>query len=164
MVKNLKILFFSVFLAGFLAGSALAVEIGSSAPDFNLTNLNGQPVGLTDFKGEKPVMLVFWATWCPLCREEAPRIKELAAEFGPQGLAVIGVNVGINDSPRKAKVYQERLKLNYPVVFDQGSQVTRAYGVAGTPTIIILDRQGVVRYKAASVPQDLGKHFAMLME
>lgn len=154
----------SVVLSGALAGPVLAVEIGSSAPDFSLTTLAGEPVGLADFKGKKPVMLVFWATWCPICREEAPKIKQLAAEFGPKGLAVLGVNVGINDSPRKAKVYHQRLQLNYPVVFDQGSRVTQSYGVVGTPTIIILDRQGVVRYKSASVPQDLQDHFAMLME
>ncbi len=164
MVKYMKYVLFTLILLGMAAAPAWSLDVGDPSPGFALETLEGKPVALADFKDKSPVMMVFWATWCPICKEELPQIKKIAADFGPQGLAVLGINVGVNDSPRKAKVYHERYELNYPVAFDHGSEVSRAFGVAGTPTVVILDKRGIVRYRAAAVPQDLGEHFASLKE
>jgi peroxiredoxin len=146
------------------ATSAWSVGVGEAAPDFKLTTLDGQPITGTDFTGEKPLMLVFWATWCPVCKKEIPRINQMAADFGPKGLAVLAVNVGVNDSAAKAMAYRDKYDLDYPVAFDAGSKVTRAFGVAGTPTILIMDKNGIVRYRDTAVPEDLTQHFAKLLE
>lgn len=146
------------------ATPAWSVGVGEAAPDFRLKTLDGKPVGLADFKGKKPMMLVFWATWCPACKKEIPQVNRLAADFGPKGLAVLGVNVGVNDSAAKALAYRDKYGLDYPVAFDEGSIVTHAFGVAGTPTVLIADKNGIVRYRGAEVPEDLASHFARLME
>ncbi len=150
-----------------VVGSAVpawSVSVGEPAPDFTLATLEDKAIGLADFKGKKPLMLVFWATWCPICKEEVPEVNKIAEEFGPKGLSVIGINVGINDSPRRAERYRDKYKVNFPLAFDHESMVSRSFGVAGTPTILILDKQGIVRYRDAAVPEDLKDHFAKLME
>ena len=147
-----SLLFLQVFAT---VGIADAVGPGMSAPDFRLETLDGDPVGLADFKGKQPLLLVFWASWCPSCREEVPRINRIAAEYGPKGLAVLAVNVGVNDSPATAAGFRERHRMAYPVAFDQGSKISRAFGVMGVPTILLLDRQGIVRYHGATVPTDM---------
>ncbi len=146
------------------AASGFALEVGEAAPAFSLTSSEGASLNLDDFKDKGPLMMVFWATWCPVCKEEIPQIKKIADEFGPRGLAVVGVNVGVNDSPRKMAAYKKKYNLDYPVAFDKGSRVTKTFGVVGTPTIMILDKRGVVRYRSAAVPDDLGEHFARLAE
>ena len=152
------LLLFCTATAGFSLG------VGEAAPAFSLTSSEGASLNLEDFKNKGPLMLVFWATWCPVCKEELPQIKKIVDEFGPRGLAVIGINVGVNDSPRKMVAYKKKYGLEYPVAFDQDSRVTKAFGVAGTPTILILDKKGIVRYRNAAVPDDLGQHFAKLTE
>ncbi len=164
MLEYIKKVFFVLVLLWGAAAPAWSLDVGEPSPGFALETLEGQPVSLADFKDKSPVMIVFWATWCPICKKELPQIKKIAADFGPQGLAVLGINVGVNDSPRKAQAYHERYDLNYPVAFDHGSKVSRAFGVAGTPTVVILDKRGIVRYRAAAVPEDLGDHFTSLQE
>jgi peroxiredoxin len=146
------------------ATPAWSLGVGEAAPDFKLTTLDGKPVTLADYKGKKPLMLVFWATWCPVCKKEIPQINRMAADFGPKGLAVLAVNVGVNDSAAKAAAYRDKYGLDYPVAFDEGSTVTRAFGVAGTPTILIADKNGIVRYRGSAVPEDLTDHFTKLLE
>lgn len=143
---------------------AEAAFVGERAPEFALQTLDQRPIGLQDFRGKQPLLLVFWATWCPACKEEIPKLKEVYAAYGPRGLGFLAVNVGINDSLQKATEYRKRHGLPYPMAFDEGSRVTRAYRVVGTPTILIVDRQGIIRYRGAAVPQDLDRHFPRLVE
>lgn len=137
-----------------LAGPAWSAGIGDPAPDFSLPTLEGKPVGLADFKGRQPLLLVFWATWCPTCREEVPNINRIAAEYGPKGLAVLAVNVGSNDSPASTAKFRDRHRMTYPVAFDQGSRVSRAFGVTGVPTVLLVDRRGMIRYRGYAAPAD----------
>lgn len=157
-----SVVFFLFLLVA--AAPAWSLGIGENAPDFTLVTLDGKAVTLADYKGNKPLMLIFWASWCPACKKEIPQINRLAADFVPRGLAVLAVNVGVNDSAAKAAAYRDKYGLDYPVAFDEGSEVSRAFGVVGTPTVIITDKSGIVRYRGSSVPEDLGKHFARLME
>lgn len=112
-------------------------------------------MSLSFFRGKVPVLLYFWATWCTSCKEEMPKLNRIAADFGPKGLAVIGINVGVNDSVRKAKAYRKKHGLEFPLLFDEGTRVTRSYGVWGAPTILIMDSRGIVRFRGASLPDDL---------
>lgn len=126
--------------------------------------IDGQRAALEDYTGKRPLLLVFWATWCPACKEEIPKLKETYATFTPRGLGFLAINVGINDSLNKAAEYRKRHGLPYPVAFDEGSRITRAYRVVGTPTILIVDRQGIIRYRGSLVPPDLEQHFPRLVE
>lgn len=141
-----------------------ATEIGNPAPEFNLKTLDGRSIRLSDYKGKNPVYLIFWATWCPACKEEIPKLKDIYSKFQPKGLIMLAVNVGINDSAKKAALYKEKHNLPYSVLFDNDSLVTKLYNVMGTPTMVIMDKKGIIRYHSSATPDDLAKHFDKLIE
>lgn len=164
MLKYQRIAVVLLFLLAITAGPAWSVGVGDAAPDFRLETLDGKQVSLADYKGKKPLMILFWSTWCPACKEEVPQVNRIAADFSHKGLEVLAVNVGVNDSAAKTKVYRDKYQLNYPVAFDHGSKVSRAFGVFGTPTVLITDRKGIVRYLGSEVPENLAENFARLKE
>jgi len=136
-----------------------AGQVGEPMPSFKLTTLDGTVIDSAGIIGEKPVFLVFWATWCPNCKREIPHINELSEKFASQGMLFLGVNVGINDSEAKVRRYAEKFQIEYPVYFDKGSQLTRKFKVSGTPTVIIVDKSGIIRYRDVAPPADLSTHF-----
>jgi len=146
------------------AQAAWAVEVGDAAPSFKLKTAKGDLFDLGVVKGNNPVLLIFWATWCPVCKEEVPKVKDFHNEFGPKGLKILAIDVGINDSVKRMGKYITKYDMTYPAAFDNGSKVTNLYGVMGTPTIFIIDRKGTVRYRDAKLPDDLGDHFQALLE
>lgn len=129
----------------------VGTAVGVAAPDFQLTKMDGSTVTLGDLRGE-PAVLVFWTAWCPACKDEAPHVNELAAKYGPRGVRVMGIN--IMDSQARAEGGIKELGIRYPVARDPDASVTRRYKVVGTPTIIFLDRGGVVRYFGHALPAD----------
>ncbi len=143
--------------------AGFAAEVGEAAPDFVLKKTDGVEIRSDAIKGENPLMMVFWATWCPNCKEEIPKLKEIYAAFKPRGLDLLAVNVGVNDSLERTNRYMKKYDIAYPVSFDEGSAVTRRFKILGTPTVIIIDKSGVVRYRASRVPDDLEQHFEMRM-
>ncbi len=143
--------------------SAHALAVGDKVPDYSFSTLDGGRVDAADISGTNAVMMVFWATWCPHCKEEIPDINKLHKKYGPKGLKVVGVNVGVNDSAKRVKKYMKKYKIGYPVAYDKGSVVTKSFGVQGTPTVIIIDRKGTMRYRSHALPKDLGEHFDSLM-
>ena len=140
-----------------------ASKIGDKSPDFSATTLEGKTVSLSDYLGKKPAYLIFWATWCPNCLKEIPEINALHKKFGDR-LAILAINVGINDSAEAARNYQKKHNLQYPVVFDNGSSITSSYGVVGTPTQILIGTDGVIRYRGSKTPatSDIEKHWGEL--
>lgn len=135
-------------------------QVGSHAPDFRLPRIGGAAVSLADMRG-KPAVIVFWATWCSSCKEEAPRINALAAEYEGKGVRVLGINV--KDSLAGAEAGVKEFGIRYPVARDSDASVARAYSVRGTPTVIFLDRKGVVRYFANELPHDYARRLDGLL-
>ena len=143
---------FIVLALAVAATSAMALDVGDKAPNFTLKALGGQEdITLSKWRGEKAVLLVFWATWCPNCQEEIPAIKEIASRF-KDSIKVVAVNADINDSDSKAIAYKSKNSINYTIAYDHGTKVTRMYGVVGIPTVFIIDKAGAVRYKDTAVP------------
>lgn len=115
---------------------------GKSAPAFTLTDLDGKPVSLADYKG-KVVVVDFWATWCGPCNMEIPHLIELQKEFEPQGATILALSVD-EDPPATVKQFVTEKGMNYPVVMaDQDTQ--GKYGVTGYPTAYVIDKTGVIR-------------------
>ena len=141
-----------------------AAQVGEAMPSFSLTTLDGKVIDSSALFGKSPVFLVFWATWCPNCKAEIPHINEMAAEFVPKGMTFIGVNVGVNDSVKKVRRYAQKYNIQYPLYFDAGSKLTRKFKIAGTPTVIIVDKSGIIRYRDVAPPPDLMTHFDALMQ
>ncbi|MFH1156158.1 MAG: TlpA disulfide reductase family protein [Pseudomonadota bacterium] len=152
-----------VFVSAFFQAFALAAEVGEESPEFQFRTLDGVHVRFCDLKGEKPVFLVFWATWCRSCKEEVPAINELYEKFASKGMEFLAVGVGINDSETRVKKFASKHNLSYPVAFDPDGMESKKFGVLGTPTILVIDKGGVIRYRASIVPEDLERHFSSLM-
>jgi peroxiredoxin len=134
------------------------VIVGDKSPKFVLKTIDGQEVRSDKIKNNKPLFLVFWATWCLACKKEIPNLKKIYAEFKGKGLEYIAINVGINDSQTRVKNFMNKYQISYPVAFDKESQVTKRFKVWGVPTIFIIDKGGVVQYRSTKVPDDLAKY------
>ncbi len=112
----------------------------------------GEPVDLARYIGEEPVLLVFWASWCPTCKHEVPKLNDLQARYHNNGLRIIGINVGMNDSRARAKKWIDKQKVTYPNIFDTKNTISRKYQVRGVPTVVIADKNGTIRFKNFGVP------------
>ena len=128
-----------------------SVQVDELAPDFRLTDLDGNVVMLSDFRG-KTVVLNFWATWCPPCREEMPEFQELWDHRGADGtddLVVLAVNFLRDDTVGAATKFIEANEFTFVVVFDTTrGDVAARYGVRGLPATFFIDRNGIVRTTA----------------
>ena len=128
---------------GNTSGSAAGgPAIGQPAIDFELKDLKGQTVSLSSLKG-KAVMINFWASWCPPCREEMPDIENAYKDYKDQGLVVLAVN--IQEDNGTASDFVQKLGLTFPVVLDTAGNVSEKYHVYSLPTSYFIDRDGIVR-------------------
>lgn len=115
---------------------------GIEAPDFALLSLDGQKVKLSDFRG-KAVLLNFWATWCPPCKEEMPWFVDLQKQYGKDGLVILGVAMDDSEPASIAKFANE-LGVNYPVLLGT-DKVSDDYGdVQYLPTSFFIGRNGAI--------------------
>jgi peroxiredoxin len=129
------------FPAGGARTAAVATK-GAFAPDFTLTDLKGQTVKLSDLRG-KAVVLNFWATWCPPCKEEIPWFVELQKRYAADGLQVVGVSMDDGDQKDVVKFAAEN-SINYPVLFGKEKVAAQYGGIDYLPTTFYIDRNGVV--------------------
>lgn len=109
------------------------------APDFTLTQLNGEQLTLSSYRG-KVVLLDFWATWCVPCREEIPRFVELQNKYSERGLQIIGVSM--DDSVDPVRAFAQQFHMNYPVVLGNAKLGEEYGGVLGLPIAFLLDQDG----------------------
>ena len=137
--------------SGDAAGKAEASAAPTPAPNFKITDVDGKEVELSALKG-KTVLLDFWATWCPPCRQEVPGFVELYESYKDKGLVVVGIALEQNNDPAALKQWLVKNKVSYPVAIDAEHQVTRLYGevpgtegIQGIPTTLLIDREGAVR-------------------
>ncbi|MCU0571373.1 MAG: TlpA family protein disulfide reductase [Syntrophobacteraceae bacterium] len=144
--------------AGLDEGILLAGLFGSSAktpaPDFELQDLGGNSVKLSQFRGERPVMLYFWATWCPACITLKPHLVKVRERIPEKDMQILGINVGEGDSLQRVKRYQEGHPVPWPTLYDNGSKVARTYRVQGIPLFVLIDREGMIVYQGNDLPQD----------
>ncbi|MFA5523497.1 MAG: TlpA disulfide reductase family protein [Tissierellales bacterium] len=119
------------------------VDIGDSAPDFILKDLEGNSVSIKDFKGEKAVFLNFWASWCPPCREEMPDLDKLYQEYKDDDFIVLAVNVG--ESEKTVKEFIVENDYSFPVLLDITQATGIAYNTFSIPTSVLVDKEGIIR-------------------
>jgi len=113
------------------------------APDFTLKSNDGANLRLSEFRGEV-VMINFWASWCGPCRQEMPLLDELYTQYQPLGFTILGVNV--EQDSTQAKRMLKDIPVNFPVLFDNQSEVSKLYKVVAMPSTVLVDRDGNVRY------------------
>jgi peroxiredoxin len=160
IVTFIAVLFTANLYANVEEGSG--TRVGDTAANFSITRIDGSTFRLSDYKGKKAVNLIFWATWCANCKAEVPVLNTLYKTYGEE-IEVLAINVAVNDSLRRVNHYQKKYKLAYPLAFDESREISKAYGIVGTPTQLIIDINGVIRYRAAETPEDIGEHIDALM-
>jgi len=133
-----------LLIIGCTAGSEPTATVGKAAPDFELQNLDGQSISLSDLKG-KPVLVNFWATWCTPCVSEMPYIQEIHEDWSDRGLMVLAINMG--ESSSKVEQFLQKHNLSLPVLLDTKQVVARRYGIRAIPTTFFIDKDGIVRNK-----------------
>lgn len=128
-------------------GQKSGIKIGQLAPDFELTSLKGEPVKLSDFRGKK-VVLNFWATWCPPCRDEMPQMQRFYSQYKDQNVVILSVDATHTEASKyPVQAFIDHWGVTFPVVLDTAGDVGKTYQVAAYPATYILDEQGVVRKK-----------------
>lgn len=126
---------------------ATMAHLGKEAPELSLPLLEGdERLSLAGLRGQV-VLLDFFATWCPPCREELPALARLSARYQERGLTVIGIDSidreqGGLESVRR---FVTRLGLRFPIALDYGEKASGLYRVEAIPTVVLIDREGVVR-------------------
>lgn len=152
--RNIAILSLAVALSlvAYRPGTAASPSVGQkiatstgdtkAAPAWELKDLEGKPVKLSDFKG-KVVLLTFWATWCPPCRTEIPDLIAMQNQYRDQGLVVVGISLD-QTGAATVKSFATRMKINYPIVMGD-EKTAEAYGnVEAIPSTFYIDREGNV--------------------
>jgi peroxiredoxin len=123
-----------------VAAPAKAQE--ASAPQFELKDVNGRIVRLSDYRG-KVVVINFWATWCPPCRAEMPDLVKLQREYGKAGLQIIGISYPPQKKSRVAR-FAKSLKVNYPIALGTRELKARYSSDETLPLTVVIDRDGKV--------------------
>jgi peroxiredoxin len=116
-------------------------QAGAPAPDFELFSLEGSSKHLSDFAGH-PILINYWATWCPPCREELPLIQDRLDRYSPD-LVVLTINAG--EEIETVRNYIEHENFSFQVLLDPEWKAEALYGIYAYPTTVFIDRDGLIQ-------------------
>ena len=136
------------------AQDAIGIALGAKAPGAAVEALDGRPVDLAQYIGKSPVLLEFWATWCPVCKEMEPEMLTAVKKYGSR-VKFIAVAVSVNESPDRIKRYVAKYHYTHEVVFDRDGHATDAYDVPATSYIVVIDKSGKVVYTGQGAEQNI---------
>jgi len=120
----------------------LGASIGQPAPDFALTDLDGNALQLSDLRG-RPVIVNFWASWCGPCVDEFPVLERALARHRTDDLAVVGIV--FRDNSEAARGFITRMGASWATAMDPGELTARSFGILAPPESFFIDRDGIVR-------------------
>lgn len=128
-----------------LTNNLPGLAVGLKAPDFELKNLAGETVRLSDFKGQK-IMLNFWATWCPPCKKEMPDMQKFF-ELAKNDVVILAVNI---DPEADVAGFAKKMDVHFPILLDEKDKVSSIYKILTIPTTYFIDEGGIIRHKHLS--------------
>ncbi|MDD4875718.1 MAG: redoxin domain-containing protein [Dehalococcoidales bacterium] len=138
------ILVLALVMSGCNLNQSQGIEKGDIAPDFQLQNLEGQTISLSNLRGN-PILINFWATWCPPCRSEMPHIQDIYEEWSDTELVLLVINIGENSS--KVEDFMQSNDLSFPILLDTRQNVAQSYNITGIPTTFFIDKDGIIQDK-----------------
>jgi len=129
-------------------------RVGDVAHDFTLKDLTNQTYTLKSLRGKQVVHVVFWATWCVPCLQEIPTLRTIQEKYRDRGVQVLGIVVDMNQSKDDVRAAARDMKINYPILWDDGGAVQERYQVEYIPQNFLIGRDGVIRYAGTSLPSE----------
>jgi len=152
MMRQLAILFLGALLSANVTAASL--KPGDAAPEFKLLDLSGKQHTLSALRAKGPVLLFFWSTECGFCRVMAPQLQKLHAERAGAGLTVAGIDHDFKMREQVTEFVRER-KLEFLILHGSldNADAIEAYGVPGTPTLVLVGRDGRIVYYGHSLEQ-----------
>ena len=132
----------------------IGIPVGQTPPAVTLQNLNGDSVSLSQWIGKKPVIVEFWATWCPICAELLPRMEAAHKKYGARAEFLV-VAVAVNESQNTVRRHLERQPMPFTFLWDGNGAAVRAFQAPSTSYVAVLDAKGRVVYTGVGADQDL---------
>lgn len=124
----------------------VGLNIGNTAPDFELETLSGKRVKLSDYRGQR-VMVNFWATWCPPCRAEMPDIQKF--HQANDDIVILAINLTQTEPGlQQIQDFVDEFGLTFPVLLDVDIQVATAYQIRPIPSSFLIDSNGIIQFSA----------------
>ena len=124
-----------------VTGRSGLTRVGKAAPEFSMPLIGGGTFELSAHLGN-PIVVNFWASWCPPCRRESPLLERTWRAYAGDGVLFVGVD--IQDNPEDAQAYLDEFDLTFPNGTDQGGRITVDYGVIGLPVTFFIGAEGIV--------------------
>jgi thiol-disulfide isomerase/thioredoxin len=154
-----RLSFAAAIVAGFLvavpvAAQDLGIEVGARAPAVTVRSLDGKPVDLGQYIGKSPMLIEFWATWCPNCRELMPTLLEAEKKYGKR-VKFVALAVAINQSPERVRRFLAAHPLPHDTFYDTEGKAAGAFDAPATSYVVVLDKTGKVVYTGLGGKQDL---------
>lgn len=137
-----------------LRGQDMGIAVGQKAPGAAVQGMDGKPVNLSSYIGKTPVLIEFWATWCPNCKHLEPSLLANQRKYGSK-VRFVGVAVSVNQSPELVKRYILKHRIKHDILFDADGYATDAYDVPATSYVVVIDKKGTVVYTGLGGDQDL---------
>jgi thiol-disulfide isomerase/thioredoxin len=149
----------AAIVAGFLVARPvvaqdLGIEVGTRAPAVTVNALDGKSVDLGQYIGKTPMLIEFWATWCPNCRELMPTLLDAEKKYGKK-VKFVALAVAINQSPERVRRFLAAHPLPHDTFYDTEGKAAGAFDAPATSYVVILDKTGKVVYTGLGGKQDL---------
>ncbi|HKV72451.1 MAG TPA: TlpA disulfide reductase family protein [Gemmatimonadales bacterium] len=132
----------------------VGIPVGSTPAAPKIEDLSHNTVDLAKYVGHGPVLLEFWAQWCPICKELQPKMTAAYSKYGKQ-VTFIAVSVAVNETPASIQKHLTEHPVPYQVLWDSGGNATRAFVAVATSYVVILNAKGVVVYTGTGSDQDI---------
>lgn len=129
----------SLLFGTLIANAAWGGSTDSPVLDTEWSTVDGHTIRLEDYRGDRPVYLKFWASWCGTCLKEMPHLQSVHRDHGDE-IAVIAVNLGINDDRKAVIETRDQFSLSMPIVIDRDGLLAQAFDLVATPYHVLLDR------------------------
>lgn len=136
------------------AAQDMGIALGAHAPNPAVYTLDGQKTDLGAFIGKTPMLIEFWATWCPNCKELRPTMDAMAAKYGHQ-VQFVGIAVSVNENPERVKAFVAKYRIPGTQFFDTNGDASGAFDAPATSYVVVLDKTGKVVYTGLGGKQDL---------
>jgi len=134
---------------------------GVKPPPLALKDISGKTHDLKSYRG-KVVLVNFWATWCPPCREEMPSMQRLKEKMAGRDFVMLGINSA--EPPDEVGRFLELIKVDFPILYDPKGHITKRWKVYGLPTSFLVDKEGKVRYTLTGTKEWDEKEAVSLIE